>query len=144
MHHFRKLSQMEIPKNRRKLYNDVNISMSKNWKNGKNSRNCSKFEQNQVKISTMELFYNTGKENKYKWRFINFSKNFLFSSLYWWGPGPEVRNNCLQLKMRKLRYIDLNLLENTVHHRELIMKIKVVYNIVSYNFYFDQKTVWCH
>ena len=42
-------------------------------------------------------------------RFVNFSKNFLFSALYWWEP--EVRNNCLQLKMWKLRWIDLKLLE---------------------------------
>ena len=29
-------------------------------------------------------------------RFVNFPKNFLYRALYWWGP--EVRNNCLQLK----------------------------------------------
>ena len=32
----------------------------------------------------------------------------------------------------------------TVYPRELIMKFKVIDNVVSDNFYFDQNTVWCH
>ena len=32
----------------------------------------------------------------------------------------------------------------TVYPRELIMKFKIVYNVVFDNFYFDQNTVRCH
>ena len=32
---------------------------------------------------------------------------------------------------------------NTLYPRELMMKFKVVYNVVSDNFYFDQNTVRC-
>ena len=35
MQNFRKLAQSEIPKNRGKLYNNVNIAKSKNWKTKK-------------------------------------------------------------------------------------------------------------
>ena len=45
MKNFRKLAQLEIPKNRGELLNDVNIAKSKNWKNGKNSRNFSKLKK---------------------------------------------------------------------------------------------------
>ena len=34
MQNFRKLAQLEIPKNQGELYNDVHIAKSKNWKNG--------------------------------------------------------------------------------------------------------------
>ena len=35
MQNLRKLAQLEIPKNRGELYNNVNIAKSKNWKTGK-------------------------------------------------------------------------------------------------------------
>ena len=35
MQNFRKLAQLEIPKNRGELYNNVNIAESKNWKSVK-------------------------------------------------------------------------------------------------------------
>ena len=35
MQNFRKLAQLEIPKNLGELYNDVNIAKSKNWKTEK-------------------------------------------------------------------------------------------------------------
>ena len=35
MQNFRKLAQLEIPKNRGEPYNDVNIAKSKNWKTEK-------------------------------------------------------------------------------------------------------------
>ena len=41
----RKLAQFEIPKNRWKLYNNVNIAMAKNGKNGEYSGNFSKFKK---------------------------------------------------------------------------------------------------
>ena len=42
MQDFRKLAQLEIPKNKGEKHNDVNIVKYKNWKNGKNERNFSK------------------------------------------------------------------------------------------------------
>ena len=45
---FRKLAQLKIPKNRGELYDDGNISKSKNWKNGKNIGNFTKFEKPKI------------------------------------------------------------------------------------------------
>ena len=43
-------AQFEVPKNRGKLYKDVNIAMCKNWKNGENSRHFSKFKKRKILI----------------------------------------------------------------------------------------------
>ena len=42
---FRKVAQLEIPKNRGELHNNANIAKSKKLKNGENSRNLSKFKK---------------------------------------------------------------------------------------------------
>ena len=55
MQNFRRLAQLEIPKNRRELQNEVNIAKSKNFKNGENSRNFSKFKKQ--KIGSREWYY---------------------------------------------------------------------------------------
>ena len=41
----RMFAQLEMPKNRGELYNDVNISKSKNWKNDENREIFSKYEK---------------------------------------------------------------------------------------------------
>ena len=40
--------QLEIPKNRGKICNDVNILKSKNWISGENSGNVSKFKKPKI------------------------------------------------------------------------------------------------
>ena len=50
MQNFSKLAQLEIPKNRGELYNDVNISKSKKWKNNENSGIFTKFEKPNILV----------------------------------------------------------------------------------------------
>ena len=47
---FRKLAQLKISKNREELYNDVNISETKNWNNCENTGNFSKFKKPKISI----------------------------------------------------------------------------------------------
>ena len=49
MQNCRKLAQLEIPKNRGELYNNVNIAKSKNWNSVKIRGNFFKIQKNKKK-----------------------------------------------------------------------------------------------